>query len=106
MYKWKSGSWRKYSVVVFKKVKFALEKFLTLFFMARSSEEKPSEWSFLRIWARYFYKVHFVCFCREESLFWNGNLLIRIVLLTWSQVDVIFKQIFLGNNKLRFETAL
>ena len=44
-----------------------------VFFAARISEEKPRERNFFEDLSPRF-KVHFVCFYRRESLFWNGDL--------------------------------
>ena len=83
MYKWKVEAegntqlsfWKRKS----QKIKRQILPWMNLslfFFFSRlgSAEEKPNDQRF---------KVHFVCCYRRESLFWNENLSISIVLLTF-----------------------
>ena len=76
--------------------KFPLEKLIISFFAAGSSEEQPNKTRpNNNNNNKAEFKLQFECFYSRESLFWNGNVSISIVLLTF----------YLG-NALSFETAL
>ena len=97
VYKWKVEVDENTQLSFWRKVKrsgdkFALEKFITVFFAARSSEEKPSEWIFKDLSPRLRYVL---CVFLEEKVCFEMEM-DQLALYYWlfSQVYPTFKYLF------------